>query len=118
MGSVVAVQPYLRPSADTPVARKGVYQLLICAPAVLGTRVFERISRGTAAHLLLVRVQGLATERGWPIGLPAQPAPTGCYDHARRAGGRGSFLKSKDRTSGIWPWEVKALSFPERSGGL
>lgn len=71
---MVAAHPYLRPSADTPVARKGVYQLLTYAPAILGTRVVERISRGMAAHLLLGRVQGMATERGWPIGLPAQSA--------------------------------------------
>lgn len=98
MDSVVAPQPYLRPSADTPVARKGVYQLLTCAPAILGTHVVERISREQP-------ISSLAGSRAWPQRgagpLAFLPSLQVCYDHARRAGGRGSFLKSKDRTSGI-----------------
>lgn len=54
-------------------------------------------------------------EGGRLVGLAARSAPTGWPNPAKHG---FQFCKSKGRTSGIWPWEVKALSFPEHSDGL
>lgn len=56
-GSVVATQPYLRPPAGSPVPRRGLISLAICAPARLGTPVAWWVSLGMAAHLLEVRMR-------------------------------------------------------------
>lgn len=66
-GSAVATQPYRRPSADSPVPRKGLISPVICVPAGLGTHVVWerqliswRSRRGGPG-------QGAQTEK-WPVG--------------------------------------------------
>lgn len=67
VGSAGTAQPYLQPSADSSVPRKGLISLVICAPAGLGTHVVQWISLGTAAHLLEVR-QARAGSSDWGEG--------------------------------------------------